>query len=88
MSHPLLQFLLTPMAPPETTGLKRLRRSWVLLCACLAVSAPLNSASVALFGPRGALPALLLLLAAPAMGIVYFRAKASAEDAQNRGEKP
>ena len=88
MSHPLLQFLLTPMAPPETTGLKRLRRAWVLLCACLAVAAPLNTASVALFGPLGALPALLLLLAAPVMGIVYFRAKARAEEAHDRGGEP
>ena len=88
MRHPLLQFLLTPMAPPETTGLKRLRRSWVLLCACLAVAVPLNTASVGLFGPLGALPALLLLLAAPVIGIVYFRAKARAVETQIRGGKP
>lgn len=88
MRHPLLQFLLTPMTPPETTGLKRLRRSWVLLCACLAVAVPLNAASVALFGPLGALPALLLLLAAPVTGIAYFRAKARAEETQNRGGEP
>lgn len=88
MSHPLLQFLLTPIAPPETTGLKRLRRTWVLLCACLAVAAPLNAASVALFGPLGALPALLLLLAAPVIGIVYFRAKARSEDAHDRAGEP
>lgn len=88
MRYPLLQFLLTPIAPPETTGLKRLRRSWVLLCACLAVAVPLNAASVGLFGPLGALPALLLLLAAPVIGIVYFRAKARAVETQNRGGKP
>jgi hypothetical protein len=41
-----------------------------------------------LFGPLGALPALLLLLAAPVMGIVYFRAKARAEEAHDRGGEP
>jgi hypothetical protein len=88
MRLPLLQFLLTPMAPPESLCLKRLRRTWVLLCACLAVAAPLNAASVARFGPLGALPALLLLLAAPVMGLVYFRAKARAEEAHERGGEP
>lgn len=88
MRHPLLQFLLTPTAPPETTGLRRLRRSWVLLCVLLAVAAPLNTASVVMFGPLGALPALLLLLAAPIMGTIYFRAKARAEEAHDRGGEP
>ncbi|WP_065847145.1 hypothetical protein [Sphingobium sp. Ndbn-10] len=85
MRHPLLAFLLTPMAAPETARLKRLRRSWVLLCLCLAIAAPLNPASVALFGPVGALPALLLLTAAPIVGVVYFRAKARADENHNRG---
>ena len=88
MRHPLLAFLLTPMAAPETPRLKRLRRSWVLLCLCLAIAAPLNPASVALLGPVGALPALLLLAAAPIVGVVYFRAKARADQAHNRGGEP
>lgn len=88
MRHPLLAFLLTPMAAPETPRLKRLRRALVLLCMGLAIAAPLNSDSVALFGPLGALPALLLMVAAPVMAIVYFRAKARADESHNRGEEP
>ena len=88
MRHPLLAFLLTPMAAPETPRLKRLRRALVLLCMGLAIAAPLNTASVALFGPLGALPALLLLVTAPITGVVYFRAKARADESPNRGEEP
>ena len=88
MRHPLLAFLLTPMAAPETPRLKRLRRSWVLLCVLLAVAAPLNTASVVMFGPLGALPALLLLAATPITGVIYFRAKARADESHNRGEEP
>lgn len=88
MRHPLLAFLLTPMAAPETARLKRLRWALVLLCMGLAIAAPLNTASVALFGPLGALPALLLLAAAPIVGCVYFRAKARADENHNRGGKP
>jgi len=88
MRHPLLAFLLTPMAAPETPRLRRLRWALVLLCMSLAIAAPLNRASVALFGPVGALPALLLLAAAPIVGVVYFCAKAHADENHNRGGKP
>jgi len=88
MRHPLLAFLLTPMAAPETPRLRRLRWALVLLCMGLAIAAPLNTASVALFGPLGALPALLLLAAAPITGVVYFCAKARADENHNRGGEP
>ncbi len=88
MRHPLLAFLLTPMAAPETQRLKKLRLAVVLLCIGLAVAAPLNRASVALFGPLGALPALLLLVTAPITGVVYFRAKARADESHSRGGEP
>ncbi|AKM11994.1 hypothetical protein [Croceicoccus naphthovorans] len=88
MRHPLLAFLLTPMAAPETPRLRRLRWALVLLCMGLAIAAHLNTASVALFGPVGALPALLLLAAAAITGVVYFRAKARADESHNRGEEP
>ncbi len=88
MRHPLLAFLLTPMAAPETPCLKRLRRALVLLCMGLAIAAPLNRASVTLFGPLGALPALLLLAAVPIVGVVYFRAKARADESHNRRGEP
>lgn len=88
MRHPLLAFLLTPMAAPETPRLKRLRRAVVLLCMGLAIAAHFNTASVVLFGPLGALPALLLLAATPITGVIYFRAKARADESHNRGEEP
>ena len=88
MRHPLLVFLLTPMAAPETARLKRLRRALVLLCMSLAIAAPLNTASVTLFGPLGALPALLLLVTAPITGVIYFRAKARADENHNRRGEP
>ena len=85
MRHPLLAFLLTPMAAPETPRLRRLRWTWAFLCASLALAVALNQASVGRFGPLGALPAQLLALATPVMGIVYFRAKARADAAHDRG---
>ena len=88
MRHPLLAFLLTPMAAPETTRLKRLRWALVLLCVGLAIATHLNRASVALFGPVSALPALLLLATAPIVGVVYFCAKARADENHNQGEEP
>ena len=47
-------FLLTSMAAPETPRLKKLRWAFILLCLSLALAAPLNRTSVALFGPVGA----------------------------------
>lgn len=81
MTHPLLVFMATPMAAPETPRLRRLRQSWVLLCAALMLAVVLNPASVARFGPLGALPALLLLIATPFVGVVYWRAKRKADAA-------
>jgi hypothetical protein len=88
MKHPLIDFLLTPLAPPETQRLMRLRRTWVVLCALLFLAVPLNAASVRELGPLGALPALLLLVATPALGLVYFRARARAFSAHDRRGKP
>lgn len=84
MRHPLLAFMLTPMAAPETRGLKRLRLSWILLCCALGLAVTCNGRLVELLGPKGALPALLLVLAAPAVGIVYLAAKTRADDAYGR----
>lgn len=86
MRHPLLDFMLTPMAAPETRGLKRLRLSWMLLCCALGLAVTMNGALVDLLGPKGALPALLLVAAAPTVGIVYFTAKTRADDAHGRAD--
>ncbi len=88
MSRPLLQFLQTPVVSPEPPRLRRLRQTWVLLCALLAIAASLNTASVTLFGRLGALPALLLVLAVPVVGWIYFRARTRVDAARNRGGEP
>lgn len=84
MTHPLLAFMATPIAAPETLRLRRLRRTWVLLCTALPIAVVLNPAIVGRIGPFGALPALLLLIAAPIVGLVYWRAKTRADAAWNR----
>lgn len=84
MTHPLLAFMATSLAAPETPRLRRLRQSWVLLCAALLLAVTLNPACVARFGPQGALPALLPLTAAPVVGLVYWRAKTRADAAWNK----
>lgn len=81
MRHPLFAFMLTPMAAPETKGLKRLRLSWISLCCALGLSVTFNGELVGLVGPMGALPALLLVLAAPIVGLVYLSTKTRADDA-------
>ncbi|AIT82705.1 MULTISPECIES: hypothetical protein [Sphingomonadales] len=88
MTHPLLAFMATPMADPETRALRRMRHTWVLLCAALILAVALNPASVSLFGPWGALPALLLLMATPIVGMIYWRAKTRADAAWNRSDHP
>lgn len=37
--HPLLDHLLTPMAAPETRGLRRMRLLWITSCALLGAGA-------------------------------------------------
>lgn len=86
MTHPLLAFLATPMAAPETSRLRRLRHAWVLLCVALLLAVVLNPTIVGFVGPLGALPALLLLIAMPVMGFIYWRAKTNADAAWNRAK--
>ena len=64
MTHPLITFLKTPMAAPETPRLRHMRRWWMALCWALALAVLLLPLTKALLGERGALPALLLVLAA------------------------
>jgi len=87
MTHPLLVFIASSMAAPETPRLKRLRHAWVLLCAALILAVIINPTSVARFGPLGALPALLLLIAAPIVGLVYWRTKTRADAAWSQIER-
>ena len=80
MTHPLITFLKTPMAAPETPRLRHMRRWWMALCWMLALAVLLLPLSKALLGEWGALPALMLVLASPVHGLFYFRAKLRADD--------
>lgn len=88
MTHPLIAFLKTPMAAPETARLRHMRRWWMALCLALALAVLLLPLLQALFGPWGAGPALILMLAAPLHGASYFRAKLKADEAYVQGVQP
>ena len=86
MKHPLLVAMLTPQAAPETRGLRIMRLVWMALCASLAGAVLGLQVLLALLGPKGALVAAALCLAAPIHGLFYFRAKIRADEAFERGE--
>jgi len=88
MTHPLIDFLKTPMAAPETAHLRHMRRWWMALCWALALAVLLLPLLKALFGLWGAGPALILALAAPVHGVAYFRAKLRADEAFAQGARP
>ncbi|PKP99175.1 MAG: hypothetical protein CVT74_08635 [Alphaproteobacteria bacterium HGW-Alphaproteobacteria-13] len=88
MTHPLITFLKTPMAAPETRSLRRMRRLWMALCWSLALAVLLLPVLKVLLGKWAALPALLLTATAVLHGFVYFRAKARADDAFGREARP
>ena len=50
MTHPLIDFLKTPMAAPETARLRHMRRWWMGLCWGLALAVLLLPLSKALLG--------------------------------------
>lgn len=88
MTHPLITFLKTPMAAPETLRLRHMRRWWMALCWGLALAVLLLPLLKSLFGLWGVVPALILTLAAPLHGFAYFRAKLRADEAFAQGARP
>lgn len=88
MTHPLIAFLKTPMAAPETARLRHMRRWWMALCWALALAVILLPLLKSLFGPWSAAPALILTLAAPLHGTSYFRAKLKADEDFAQGAQP
>ena len=76
-----LDMLRTPMAAPETTMLRFMRRAWFSLCVVLAGAVTLLDPLQVRLG-RGA-PATIgvLLLATVATTILYWRAKHRADSA-------
>ncbi|MFX8620463.1 hypothetical protein ABTM24_19690, partial [Acinetobacter baumannii] len=62
MTHPLIAFIKTPMAAPETPRLRRMRRLWMALCWSLALAVLLLPVLKGLLGAKAALPAAVLCL--------------------------
>lgn len=77
---PLIAYMLTPQAAPETPGLKRLRLVWMGLCGLLALGAIGIRLWIALFGLTASAIIFLLGLATLFTGIFYFTRKARADD--------
>lgn len=88
MTHPLLAFMMTPMAAPETRRLRRLRYQWMALCWSLSAAVLANPLLTGLFGPKAALIPLLLGLAAAGHGLLYFSVKNRADAAHMRDAEP
>lgn len=76
-----LDMLRTPMAAPETRGLRRRRRLWQFLCIALAISVFFVGPLRARFGPGAGLVCGVLLWTAVLSGICYFRKKNAADNA-------
>jgi hypothetical protein len=88
MTHPLFTFLRNPIAAPEALALRRMRNIWMALCWSLTLAVLLLLVFKASLGPWAALPALLLALAVPLLGLVHFRAKSRLDDAFGREARP
>ena len=81
MKGPWLDMLRTPMAAPETDGLRHLRRIWQFLCLALAASITSLAPLRALMGRAApCMIAILLALTLLAM-LIYLRRKHQADTA-------
>ncbi len=87
MTHPLIDFLKTPMAAPETARLRHMRRWWMALCWALALAVLLLPLLKLVLGAKAALPALLLCIVLALHGARYFAAKNRADAAYLKGER-
>lgn len=88
MSHPLIDFLKTPMAAPETPGLRRMRYSLIVLCALIALGTLGIKLLVGVFGRTGAAAMLVLVIATPIHAFLYFLCKNAADLGALSGDKP
>lgn len=86
MTHPLIDFMKTPMAAPETSRLRRMRRLWMALCWSLALCVLLLPLLKLVLGTKAALPALLLSIVLALHGARYFSAKSRADAAYSKGD--
>lgn len=76
-----LDMLRTPLAAPETRGLRRRRHLWQALCFALAASILLLPVLRAIIGRSASIICAVLTCAAVIVGILYFRMKNAADDA-------
>lgn len=77
---PLIAYMMTPQAAPETHALRRLRFVWMALCTVLALGAAGIRLWVALFGLWISALVIAIVLATIVVGVVYFAAKTRADD--------
>jgi hypothetical protein len=80
VSSGLVKHMMTPQAAPETGQLRLMRFVWMGLCCSLGLGVLLIRPIVDLLGNWGALAVLLLTIATPLHGWIYFRKKNRADD--------
>lgn len=87
--HPLLDHLLTPMAAPETKGLRRMRLLWITSCVLLCAGAGGIRLWAHLAGLWASAIVAALLTTTLILGFIYLRIKVRADAAwAAEGEKP
>ncbi len=80
MKNEYVKHMMTPQAAPETRQLRLMRFLWMGLCACLGLGVLLIRPIVDGFGNWGAFAVLVVTLATPIHGLIYFRKKNRADD--------
>ena len=88
MSSPLIDYMKTPMAAPETPSLKRMRVVLMVLCCLVAVGSMLITVLVNVFGLGAAAIMALLVVVTPVHALIYFGKKNRADENFARGEAP
>ena len=87
--HPLLDHLLTPMAAPETKGLRRMRLFWITSCALLGAGAGGIRLWTHLAGLWASAIVAALLATTVMLGVIYLRIKNRADAAwAAEGDQP
>ena len=77
---PLIDYMMTPQAAPETHALRRLRLVWMALCAVLALGTAGIRLWVSLVGLWISALVLAIALATLLVSVLYFGAKTRADD--------
>jgi len=86
MSSPLIDYMKTPMAAPETPTLKRMRVTLMVLCCLVAVGSMLITVLVNVLGLGAAAIMVLLVVVTPVHALIYFAKKNRVDENFARGE--